>query len=76
VSPSFLEFPNAAPQPAEATVGLRLPLLLQVSGGPQCQVHALVEVVTGFAVATLDLLGHMSLEERPRVLEESLIVGQ
>jgi hypothetical protein len=39
-------------------------------------VHALVEVVTGFAVATLDLLGHMSLEERPRVLEESLIVGQ
>jgi hypothetical protein len=76
VGPPLLQFPDAAPHPAEAAVGLRLPLALQVASSAQRQVHALVEVVTGFAVATLDLLGHMGFEEPPRVLEEGLIVGR
>jgi hypothetical protein len=56
---------------------VRLPLLFQVAGGTECQVHAFVEVVAGFAIAAYDVLSHMGFQEIAGLVEKGLIaVGE
>ncbi len=71
---SLLQLPDAIPQAIEAAIGLRLPLLCQVAGFAERQVHALVEVVAGLAVTANDLIGDMCAQEVTRLVEEGVIV--
>ncbi len=74
MSTALLQLPQAITHPAEAALGFRLPLPGEVSRLTESQVHALVEVVSGFAIAAQDVIGHRLLEEGARLVQESLIV--
>ncbi len=57
MGPALLQLPDAPPHPAEPALGFRLPFAGKISGFPEREVHALVEVVAGLAVAAKDILG-------------------
>ena len=46
-----LEIPDALAQPAETALGFGLEIGGQIAGLAECQVHALVEILAGLAVA-------------------------
>ena len=51
--PADLQLPDAAAQRAEATVGFKLPVALEVTRGTERQVHTLVEVLTSLTIAAM-----------------------
>src|SRR6478672_5681347 len=48
--PALLQLPDAVANTAESAFAFRLPLAGEVSGFAERQVHALIEVIAGFAV--------------------------
>ncbi len=71
---SLLERPDSGPETIEAAFGFRLPLFLQVTRFAQRQVHALIEIVAGLAIAAKHLVGDVGTQEVARFVEERLIV--
>ena len=71
---ALLQLPQAASHAGEAALVLGVPFPVEVAGGAERQVDALVEVVTGLAVPPNDVLGDVFGEEGPRLVEERLVV--
>ena len=69
-----LQVPDAFTDPGESAVGLTLEIGGQVTGLAERQVHTLVEVLAGLAVALDDLVGDEFVQERPEVVPERFIV--
>jgi hypothetical protein len=77
VCAALLQLPDAVADPAESTLGLRLPFAGQVAGFTEREMHAFVEVVAGFAVAADHLVGDDLAQELSRLVQELLVlVGQ
>ena len=72
--PALFQFPDATAHPGEAALGRAFPLAFQVPRGTEGQVHALVEVVTGFPVTPPDIVGDVSSQKVAGLVEEGLIV--